>query len=124
MEWYTVFRGMEYILAIIGLLDIIWGIWKLFLRRSPVGEMLLVARLDGNEEQVEGQARALLRLMDAWRGKVRLVVASQPACCEILQHMEKDGAALHVCQNPHAMVWLQQVEEEVTQGAILHDDVI
>lgn len=112
MQWQVLCYGAGYLLAVIGLLDIIWNIWRFFVRRSPVGKMLLVARLDGDETQVEGQARALLRLVEAWNGNVHLVVASRPECNEILQRMEQDGAPLHVCKHPHAMVWLQQVEEE------------
>lgn len=118
MDWHMFFRGAEYILAVIGLLDIIWAVWKAFLQRSPVGGIFMVARLDGDEEQVEGQARTLLRTVESWRNhgeRVQLlVVPSKPACGAMLQRMEQDGAALHVCAEEKALQWLKQLEQRAT----------
>lgn len=125
MQWWQVLcYGAGYLFAVIGLLDVLWSLWKCFVRRTPMGKMLLLARLDGDEAQVEGQARALVRMVDAWGDGVRLVVtASKPGGIEILQRMEKGGAPLHVCGHLHSMVWLQQVEEEA-QGAIFPHNMI
>ena len=75
-------------------------------------------KIAGDEEQVEGQARTLLRTVESWRNhgeRVQLlVVPSKPACGAMLQRMEQDGAALHVCAEEKALQWLKQLEQRTT----------
>lgn len=109
--WQLLGYGVGYLLAVIGLLDVLLGLWKCFVRRTSMGKMLLLARLDGDESQVEGQMRALLRAIEPGGHEVRLMVtASQPRCMDILQRMERGGAPIQVCTSWEKMLCAKQEE--------------